>query len=126
MELRIGHSTRVKPHVDEVGLPVHGPTRRTHKNYIVNIRTVQIYLLIIILAVIAGNESFFLIWILRHHTGLYSEFDLIVECLHRVDARFLLAILCTPDRKRGAPVTRTGKVPVLQILQPFTEASRTG
>ena len=64
--------------------------------------------------------------VLRHEARLHGAFDLVVELLDRADADLLLPILCAPDRQRGTPVATTREVPVLEVLEPLTEATRTG
>ena len=57
VDLSIGHGTGVEPHVDQVGLALHRLSRWRNKDNVVNIRTVQVYFMIVAVAVIAGHEA---------------------------------------------------------------------
>ena len=78
------------------------------------------------LGVFAGNKSAVLVWIGCHHTGCNRFFDLIIKSRDTVDTYFFLAVVSTPDRKRSTPVTASGQIPVLKILEPFAKTPRTG
>ena len=86
----------------------------------------QIDLIVVRLCVIARLEALLLVKITLHQASLYGLLDLGIQLLYRADTLLLLAILCSPDRQRRTPVTATAQVPVLQVLQPFAEATRTG
>ena len=86
----------------------------------------QINLIIVRLRVIARLEALLLVRIALHQACLHRLLDLGIQLLDRANALLLLAILCPPDWQRSTPIAATAQVPVLQILQPFAETTRTG
>ena len=125
MNLGVRHGTGVEPHVDKVGLPLHRLTRGTNQNDLIHKRTVQIYFVIIVLTVIARNETTVFQRIGSHQSGRYRFLDFGIQFLHRTDTDFL-TVFRPPDRQRRTPITATAQVPVIQVLQPFTETSGPG
>ncbi len=53
-------------------------------------------------------------------------YNFVLQLLYRTNALFLGAILAAPDGQRDAPVAGAGKVPVLEVFQPFAKAAFTG
>ena len=125
MYLSVWHSTRIEPNVDKVEFACHRRTCRRHQFDVIHIRTVKVYLVIVSLAVIAGDKAFILIWVALHDTCSHRLFYLIVQLGDRTDT-FSLAILTCPDRKRSSPITATAQVPVVKILKPLAETTGTG
>ena len=102
--LRVRHGTRVEPYVDKVGLAAHRLAVVVDKDHLVDIRTVEVYLVVVLLGVVAGYETAFLQRVLLHHTGLDALLYLSVEFLYGAYA-LLSAVLVAPDRQRRAPET---------------------
>ena len=125
VELSVRHRTRIEPNVYQVRFTLHRFACRRNQDDIVYIRTVQIYLIVIFFRIFSRNEAQFLVRILHHEASLNRFFDFIIQFFYRADADFR-AILVAPDRKRSSPIARTAQVPVIQVLQPFSETSRTG
>ena len=61
-----------------------------------------------------------------HKARLHGFLNLFKQFGYRTDADLLLPILRAPNRQRSAPVTRTGQIPVVQVLQPFAKTPRSG
>ena len=75
--LRKGHSSRVKPYVDQIALTTHRTLAiLSHERDLVNIGTVQVNLVIVLLAVIARGKACERIG--RHDASLHSTFALFV------------------------------------------------
>ena len=126
MNLRVRHSTRIKPHVNQIEFAFHRFTLFGNQNNIVNVRTVQVNLFVIILIVFARNKSFFFVRVRSHQSGSYRFFYFVIEFLYRFNAYFLTIIFRSPDRQRCAPVARATKVPVIEVFKPFTETACSG
>ena len=124
VDLCVRHRTRVKPYVDEVALALHWLTALAHEHDVVNIRAMEVDLVIVLLRIITGNESFVFQWVALHHSGSYSLFNLVVEFLHTANA-LLLTVLIAPDRQRSTPIARAREVPVVEVLKPVAETSCT-
>ena len=103
MDLGIGHRTGVKPHVDQVGLAVHGLAGGEREYDVVDIGTVEVDTLIVFLGVIAGHKTALAIVVGRHEAGLYGAVDLVEEGLHGVDADLFGGVVGAPDGERSAP-----------------------
>ena len=103
--LGIRHGARIKPHVDQVGLPCHLLSGRTDKEYIVDIRPVEVDTVIISLAHVSRIESFLFERVGSHDPSGDGLFDLLVKLGGRADTDLLLAVLGAPDRERSAPET---------------------
>ena len=122
MDLCIRHGTGIEPYVDKVCLTFHRFTARTNQKHIIHERTMKIDLIIIGLIIVTGNEAFILQRIVRHHTGSNSLFYFIVKFLYRTDADFF-TVFRTPDRQWSSPISASTQVPVIKILQPFSETA---
>ena len=85
----------------------------------------QIDLVVILFCIFTWLEAHFMIRIGFHESSLNSLVDLLIEFLNRSDTFLFLTIFRAPDRQRSTPITAAAQVPVLQVLQPFTEAART-
>src|SRR5574344_977027 len=92
VDLCVRHRTRVKPYVAEVALALHRFTALAHEHDVVHIRTLEVDLVIVLLRIITRNESFILQRVALHHSGSYTLFNLVVECLHTANA-LLLTVL---------------------------------
>ena len=104
MRLRVGHGSRVEPHVDQVRLAHHALAPTRHEHDLIDIRTVQVEFSVIFLAEIALGEI--LQRILGHEAGLDRTVDLGFQLGDRPDALQLAVILRSPDRQRSSPVAR--------------------
>ena len=104
MNLGVWHRTRIEPHIDKITLALHGLAALRNEYDIVNIRTMQVDLVVVLLRHIAGHETVVLQRVTLHESSLHSLLDLVVEFLYRTDAD-LLAILVAPDGKRRSPET---------------------
>src|SRR5574344_1506284 len=124
VNLCVRHRTRVKPYVDEVALALHRFTALAHEHDVVNIRAMEVDLVIVLLRIITGNKSFVFQWIALHHSGSYGLFNLVVEFLHTSNA-LLLTVLIAPDRQRSTPIARAREIPVVEVLKPVAETSCT-
>ena len=124
--LRIGHSAGVEPNVNQIQFAAHRFAGRRNQDYRIHIRTVQIdhARVVVLRRVVAYLE-------VRpgvgcHHSGCHGFVDLGKQFFDTTDAYLLLPVLGAPYRQRCAPVARAREVPVVQVLQPFTEASCAG
>ena len=123
--LGIRHGAGVKPNVNQVGLTLHGLTGSTYQHDVVHIRTVQVYLVVVLLRHIARHKAGILQGIRLHEACLHRFLDFIVQLLNAANADFL-SILTTPDRQRSTPETGTGEVPVVQVIKPVSKTASTG
>jgi len=64
----------------------------------------KVYLVVIILCIYTGLETFLLIWIGRHQSGCNGFLYFVVKLLYGFDAFFLIAVFRTPNRQRSTPV----------------------
>ena len=126
MDLCIRHRSGIEPDVDQVRLALHRLATGGNQDHIVHIRTVQVYLLIVLLRIFTQFELQLLIRVRLHQAGLYGFLYFIVQFFNRTDADFLRPVFRPPDRQRSSPVAATAQVPVLQVFQPFAETSRAG
>ena len=124
VNLGVGHSTAVKPHVDEVELTLQRLTTLTHEDDVIDIGTVKVYAVVVLLTHVAHDEAFILQWIVSHETCTHALLYFIVEFFHRADADFLASVTITPDGQWCAPIAATAEVPVVEVLEPFAKASR--
>ena len=85
----------------------------------------QVDLVVVLLTHVAWYKALVLQWIRSHYTSSYSLLNLVVEFFHAADAHFFVSVTIAPDRKWGAPVARTGEVPVVEVFEPLAEASCT-
>ena len=69
VELCEGHSTRVKPHVDEVCLTAHGLARGRDQDDIIDIGAVQVDLIVVLLRIYPRGEV--LPGVSRHEACFY-------------------------------------------------------
>ena len=125
VNLRIRHSTRIKPYIDKVALALHRLALRRCKHDRIDIGTVQVDILnrVVLLRHIADLEV--LVGILGHIACRDTLLNLRHKLLNRTYALKLRAVLGSPNRQRRTPETRTREVPVVQILQPLTKAACT-
>ena len=78
VDLSVRHRTTVKPHVDKVGLALHWLARRTHEHDVIDIRTMQVNLVIVVLRHLAWLKALVLVWVARHEACSHSLLDLAV------------------------------------------------
>ena len=76
---------------------------------------------VVLLCIHSRHETFGLKRILRHYPSGHRLVNLVAKLLIASYAYFLLSVGSTPNRKGRAPIPRTRKVPVLHVLQPFSE-----
>ena len=125
VDLGVRHRAGVEPHINEVELALHRLACGRNEDDVVNVRTVEINLVVVSLAVVARNEAFFLPGVRLHETGGNRFLNFIVEFFNAANAQFLL-VVATPDRQRSAPVAATAEVPVVEVLEPLAETSGSG
>ena len=125
VNLCVWHGTGIKPHVDEVEFASEHIALVRHQFDVIYIRTVQVYLIVILLTHVARHETLLLQWVRCHHASSHSLLNLVVEFLHAADAHFLASVAVAPDGQWSAPVARTREVPVVEVLEPLAETSRT-
>ena len=80
--------------------------------------------MIILLAVIARHKALVAQRVALHDAGSHALLDFIVEFGDRADALFLARLGIAPDGQRRAPVARAAEVPVVEVFEPFAEATR--
>ena len=100
--LSIRHGAGIKPHVDQVALTIHGFALIVDEDDVVDIGSVEIYLVVVLLRVVAHDEAFVLERIALHHPGSDRFLNLVVELFHRSDA-LLSTILVAPNGQWRAP-----------------------
>ena len=83
----------------------------------------QVYLVIILLTHVTRHKALVLQQVARHESSLDALLYLVVQFLDTADAKFL-TILRAPDGQRCSPETAARKVPVVEVLQPVAETSR--
>ena len=123
--LGVRHRAGVEPYVDEVALADHLLPAVADKEDIVDVRPVEVYLVVILKAHISRVETLVGQRIGGHNAGLDGLLDLVVELLDGAYAFLLLAVLGAPDRERCAPIAAAAEVPVLDVLEPFAETAGT-
>ena len=82
----------------------------------------QVYLVIIGLTVISWHKAFILQRIALHKTSGNRLLYLIIEFSQTTDT-LRITVFVTPNRQRSSPETRTGEIPIIQILQPVAKAT---
>ena len=123
--LSVWHSTRIEPHINEIEFAFHNLACGRHKLYIIDVWAVQVYLVVVFLAVIARNKAFILVWVALHYTGSNRLFYFIVQFGNRANA-YSLTIFASPYRQWSTPVTAAAQVPVIEIFEPLAETACTG
>ena len=124
--LGIWHGTGVEPHVNEIALADHLAAGVGNEEYVVHVRPVEIDEVIVLPAHVLRIESLVLQWIACHYPGSHGLLDFGIEFLYGAYAFLFLAVLRTPDRERCAPEAASREVPVLDVLQPFSETACSG
>ena len=124
--LSVRHRAGVEPNIDKVCLTGHLLSGRTDKEYVIDIRPVEINPVVVLLAHVLRIKTIVLKRIACHESGFHSLVDLGVELCDRADADLLLSVLGAPNRERSAPETAAAQVPVLNVLKPLTETTGTG
>ena len=81
MYLSVRHRTGVEPHVNEVGLALHGLALVADEHDVVHIGAVQVNAVVVLLRHVAGHEALCLQRVLGHDAGLDGLFYLVVEFL---------------------------------------------
>ena len=121
--LCIRHRAAVEPNIDEVQLTLHRLTARRNEDDSVYVRAVQVddRRIVVSLAVVA--HLVFRPRVGFHEARFHGLVYLGEQLCNRTDTNLLFAVFGTPDRKRSTPITRAAQVPVVQVLQPFAEAS---
>ena len=124
--LCVRHCAGIEPYVDKVALANHLAAAVRHKEDIVHIRPVKIDEIIVLQGHVLRIEAFVLQGVGGHDAGLDGLLDLVVKLIYRADAFFLPAVFSAPDGQRSAPVAAAAEVPVLDVLQPHSEAAGAG
>ena len=102
VNLGIGHRAGVEPNVYQVGFALHLLATCGAKEDIIDIRPMQVYLIVVLLTHIARHETFILQRIAFHESSLDCLLYLVIQLFHATDAQ-LLAVLRPPDRQWGSP-----------------------
>ena len=124
VHLRVGHGTRVEPHVDEVALALHRLAVGGCQHDFIDIRTMQVDSVVVRLRHIAWHETLVFQRVRRHYASLDSLFDFVVKFLDRPDAFLGFALFVAPNRQWCTPETATRKVPVVQVFEPVAKSAR--
>ena len=124
--LCIGHCARIEPYIDEVEFAFHGFAGGRDENDRVHVRAVEVNDGGVIVGF--GIIACFMVrpWVGFHEASLDRFVDFIEQFRDGTDAYFLGSILGAPDRQRSTPVTGAGEVPVVEVIEPLTETTRTG
>ena len=121
--LGVWHRAAVEPHVYEVALALHRLATLADQDDVIDIRTVQVNLVVVLFRHVTRHKAILLQRIVLHDASLDGFLDFIVQFLDRADAN-LLTVLRAPDGQRCTPETATAEVPVVQVVEPVAEASR--
>ncbi len=97
MNLRIRHSTRIEPNVNQIRFTLHRLTVFRHQYDIVYIRTVKVNLIIVLFSIFARNETFILVRVGFHKSGNYRFFYFIIKFFYRLDTLFICIIFRAPN-----------------------------
>ena len=106
MNLGVGHSSRIKPDIDEVQFACEHSTARAHQFDIIHVGAVEVNAVVVPLAHVAHHETLLLQRIASHHASVHSLFDFVVEFLHAADADFLAGVAVAPNGQGRAPIAR--------------------
>ena len=87
--LSVWHRAGVEPHVDEVALALHLLARGRNEEDVIDIRTVQVDLVVVLLRHVARNEALVFQQIALHDTSLDGFLYLVVQLFYTADADFL-------------------------------------
>ena len=124
MDLCVRHGAGVEPYVDEVRLAFHRAPCGGDEHDVVHVRAMQVDAVVILGRVGLGHEAVVFIGIALHEARFDGAFDLGVEFADGADALLFRVVIRAPNGQRCAPVATAAKVPVLQVLEPFAEATR--
>ena len=126
MDLCVRHGARVEPYVDEVRLTLHRAPCGGDEHDVVHVRAMQVDAVVILGRVSVGHEAVVLIGIAFHEARFHGALDLGVEFADGADALLFRIVVRAPNGQRCAPIATAAQVPVLQVLEPFAEATRSG
>ena len=104
VNLRVRHSTRVKPNVDEVEFASEHLTRFANELDVIYIGAVQVDKVIVCLVIIARHETLCLQGIFGHHASCNCLFNFVVEFFYRTDANLFAAFGIAPNGKGSTPI----------------------
>ncbi len=104
MYLCIRHGTGIKPYVNQVRFALHRLAVFRDKDDIVHVRTVQVYLVVILFGIYARLEALLLVRVRLHQAGSHRFLYFVVELFYRLDTLFLAIVLCTPDGQWSTPI----------------------
>ena len=124
MDLCVRHGAGVEPYVDEVRLALHRAAGRGDEYDVVHVRAMQVDAVVILGRVGLGHEAVVFIGIALHEARFDGAFDLGVEFADRADTLLFRVVIRAPNGQRRAPIATAAQVPVLQVLEPFAEATR--
>ena len=124
MDLCVRHGAGVEPYVDEVRLALHRAAGGGDEHDVVHIGAMQIDAVVILGRVGLGHEAVVFIGIALHEARFHGAFDLGVEFADGADALLLCVVFRAPNGQRRTPIATAAQVPVLQVLEPFAEATR--
>ena len=109
MILGIGHGSGIKPNIHQIRFSIHRLSGGRYQDQLIHLRPVQIMKRIRI-----GNP------------GGLSLLNRLTKFLDGPYATPFETVIGTPNRQGCAPITRTGQIPIHQILQPIAKASDSG
>ena len=104
VNLGIRHSTRVKPHVNEVKFTSKHAAILAHEFYFINVGAVYVDTVVVLVAHVTWHETFVLQRIALHHASSHCLLYLVVEFLKATYAYLLSCVAIAPYRKRRSPV----------------------
>ena len=120
--LRVRHAAGVEPDVDEVGFTVHRTAVGRLEDDAIHDVLVQVDVGVVGIRHVTRRE--FRERVGCHQPPLHGFRARVEQFLHGADAPRLAAVLRPPDGNGNAPVARTAQVPVVQVLEPFAETTR--
>ena len=122
VNLCIRHRTRIEPNVDQVCFTLHWLTRLADQNNIINVRTVQVYFVVVFLRHISWHKALVFQWIWLHEACSHWFFYFIVEFFYTSDTDFF-SFFWSPNRQRSTPEAWTWQVPVIEVVKPVAKTS---
>ena len=93
VKLSIRHRTRIEPNINKVALTIHWLSFFVYQNDIVDIWTMEVYLIIVLLTVVARNEALILHRIALHNACRNSLLYFSIQFLKATDALLAVQVL---------------------------------
>ena len=124
MPLGVGHAAGIEPDVDQIGLAVHRTAVGRLEHDAIHHVLVQVDAGVVLIGHVPRHEVREGMGV--HQAGFHRLSARGVQLLHRSDATLLSTVFGPPDGNRNAPVPRAAEVPIVEVLEPLSEASRAG